>query len=178
MKKATKLLITAAAVAAVAGVSAVSFAAWSSNNTSKEITGGETAEIKVIGITSSTTLSKKIVPFDQVEGYKTATMTREYVVELVVEGDDIANKFIKVTHNATLASESYYMVKYDTTSTETEAPVKANYTNIGSNGVTYDITGSETDGKIYAHIILDSKDDNDMKKTVTFKFELVDAAVA
>ena len=178
MKKAVKAIIAASAVAAVVGVGAVSFAAWSGTNTSATV-NGETAKITTIGLAGSLTNSTlKLIPWNQVEGASNASYTKEYVVELTLTGDSIADKDIQVTYTGTLASGSNYMVKFDASDSTAATTVAATtgYANIltaASGTAKYDITGEES-GKVYAHIILDSSNTADMEQSVTFTFELVD----
>ena len=81
MKKKVKALVVAASVAAIAGIGAVSFAAWSgSTDTNKTITGatGEIDTIGAITVTPSTTSGSvdasgaitmnALVPYDQGSG--------------------------------------------------------------------------------------------------------------
>ena len=66
MKKAVKSLIIAASVAAIAGIGAVSFAAWSANETaSGTVTGSTTTVVTTIGDITVTQPTAKLKPYNQ-----------------------------------------------------------------------------------------------------------------
>lgn len=81
MKKTVKSLIIAASVAAIAGIGAVSFAAWDAGNVTEKPANGSTAtinttagELKVEGNNLSDTV--KLVPYDQVVQFNASTMAK------------------------------------------------------------------------------------------------------
>lgn len=84
MKKAVKALITAAAVAAVVGVGAVSFAEWQAGSTEPKSVSGTSGSIIVMGsLTAETDLNGKLlVPYDQSVQFNDGTMAKEMNITL------------------------------------------------------------------------------------------------
>lgn len=90
MKKVTKALITAATVAAVVGVGAVSFAKWEQGTSENATVTGTTGSIVILGdLSASDDLDGKLlVPYDQVDQFDPDTMAKEMTITLEYDGDD------------------------------------------------------------------------------------------
>ena len=171
MKKFVKPLIVASAVAAVAGIGAVSFAAWTSGTTTNNVTGGGTGFVSTSGFVSGSTssLTDKLLPYNQ--GSPSSGETLYYDILLKVAGNDLGDYKIQGSYTGTLTGKLYY--KVDQTESVT-------YSGSGWDELTTsaaDLNGGDEleAGDWYVHIALDSSDPGDMNQSLSFSFELVAA---
>ena len=106
MKKAVKSLIIAASVAAIAGIGAVSFAAWSGASDKTANTTELTGTVEAVGFASSTVTNtgKKLMPIDQEQSALGEDGVYYYVVALKTSGTDFTG--YKITVKAEGVSDS------------------------------------------------------------------------
>lgn len=186
MKKATKILITAAAVAAVAGVSAVSFAAWSGGSNTTQVVGGTTGQIKTIGDIEVTPTAasgsvsttdgvktytmKKLCPVDQSEATKPADCVTywEFDLSSATTGEGTTVKYTILGSIGAGTSDSATTTAKLKWSTAT--PSKDSGTEVSSTAA--DITGT----KVYVYLVADNTDG--MNATVSVTFGVVDTTPA
>lgn len=185
-KKITKLLIAATAIAAVMGVSAVSFAAWTGNNGGNATLSASTDGFGTIDIPDGDTPLAGLptdgvtfVPYNQTNmGSMTGTKVVSYKVK-----DFSTNVNYKlnltVTTESALKGSFYYMYG---DSEVTEAPADlVGWTKLtaGTAAVLAEGTAKEyttVTGK-YLSIVLDSSDNADMNKSgITFTVSLAQNA--
>lgn len=162
MKKTVKGLIVASAVAAVVGVGAVSFAAWSGGDTTKTVTDNTTGTVSVIGFGTETTLAKqeKLMPWDQPDaklngGIKIA----KYTLPTVKTNEDYKIT-VTVDKKNSWDGDLYVIVNSvaDTTASDPNAEGSLWKELNGTDSVfTFDKTG-DTAAQHYAYIILDSNE--------------------
>lgn len=119
MKKKVKSLIIAASVAAIAGIGAVSFAAWQGGAVTDKTASGTTGNIATasgeLTVTQNLSDTVKLVPYDQVVQFDSTTMAKMQTITLTyggegapaVAGMDIS---MKLTANSitTAATKLYY----------------------------------------------------------------------
>lgn len=199
MKKTVKSLIIAASVAAIAGIGAVSFAAWNTNvDSDVDITSGATGNVaSSVGFVVASagddaadiTLTGAIVPYDQPTGFKVGE-ENEVQYWSVALGDynvqAAAYKFTLTyktgytnplfTDSETPANSSsfYYSI---TDAAITAAPSDlTGWTALGSDvSMTAPAAAGTVSGK-YLNIVLKSDNMADMDKTgVQFTLTLADA---
>ena len=189
MKKKVKSLIIAASVAAIAGIGAVSFAAWNVNvdsNVDTNAGGLGNVTAATVGFvltgeqtaTPDLTLTDKLMPYDQ-----TSTETGETTM-WTVELADInvtANDWTATLTQTGITLESGSKFYYTVNTTEEQALPTTDLTAWtelnGTNAVT--ITNSEAQilTGYYLHIILDSDNLDDMGKSgAVFTLTLAEAA--
>ncbi|MCM1368473.1 MAG: hypothetical protein NC184_06680 [Roseburia sp.] len=175
-KKIVKPVVIAASVAAIVGIGAVSFAAWTGSNTNAALSNQTTGEVTLSGFGSNaaTTTDTALVPYNQVQGATGKTK----VVNVTLPGFTSEEaKDIKVTKTGDL---KLYVV-IDTTATKAlgNNPSLDDWNEIGT-GYTYNGTGAgltaTTATVYYAHIILDDSDASHMNTTWGVNFELVEHA--
>lgn len=170
MKKFLKPLVIATSVAAVAGIGAVSFAAWQSGTKTNPVSGATTGHVDTTGFAtgSTTSLSKTLLPYNQ--GSATGNDTLYYDIKLIVEGNDVANYEIKGNFTGTLLGKLYY--KLDTSETATYEGSDWTELTTTSTALTGVATLSAT--TYYVHIALDSNQTQtaDMDQSLSFSFEL------
>ncbi len=158
MKKTVKSLIIAASVAAIAGIGAVSFAAWESTVTDQTVNGtlGNITTTGSITLTQTGDLdTKKLVPYDQVQQWDASTMTKGFTISASC---DLAGK-ISMTATGDAATLIEYQKAGETAWTAfTAAAVEV------------------TADTVYS-FRLASSDEGDMKKTftITYSFAAADA---
>lgn len=178
-KKIVKPLVIAASVAAIAGIGAVSFAAWGGGTSNKTVTGGNTGHVDTTGFGSgsTTTLSKKLMPHDQpsIESDE----TKMYDILLVVEGNDVANYEIKGKYTAKNGESDYAWatgssLKYliDKNPTATYADSWTTWTPNEANSAAMVGGDTLTKDSWYVHVALVSGEAADMDITLEFSFEL------
>ena len=187
MKKATKILITAAAVAAVAGVSAVSFAAWAGGSNTTQVVGGTTGQIKTIGdiVVTPTAASgsvsttdgvktytmKNLCPVDQSDATKPADCVTywEFALSSATTGEGTTVKYTILgsigAGSSDSATANTAKLKWSTTT-----PSKDGGTVVSSEAA--DISGT----KVYVYLVADNTDG--MNATVSVTFGVVDATPA
>ncbi|MBD5132021.1 MAG: hypothetical protein HDT28_05465 [Clostridiales bacterium] len=192
MKKTVKSLIIAASVAAIAGIGAVSFAAWNANvDTDVDVTGGATGNIAAtVGFVvanagdnaTDLSLSGAIVPYDQSAGYAADGETEVQVWSVALGDYNVDAAAYKFTldyktgyTNPLDSSSSFYYSISDAAVTAAPADLTS-WTALGS-----DITMTAPDaagtvsGK-YLNIVLDSSKMADMDITgIQFTLTLADA---
>ncbi|MCH5156078.1 MAG: hypothetical protein J1F69_05665 [Clostridiales bacterium] len=161
MKKTVKSLIVAASVAAVAGIGAVSFAAWSgASNKTHTIESANTGTVVAVGFadgTTSTGTDKALMPIDQ-PSITSESQTYYYVVTLKTSGTDFTGYKIKATTEAVGSSSVPTGLKYQVTdsapTTGAEASLDENWKTLSG---TLDIVESPADNQTYTvYIVLDS----------------------
>ena len=189
MKKAVKLIIAAASAMSIVGVGAASFAAWQGDTeldkdylASGVGLGHITAT--VIGFTNtaeSTTLSDKLVPYNQVDAYDGVT----YYSIALPEHQATGAYSVKVTVSGpALEGTGAFYAQYGNSISGAPASLGTAWTKIDvTNGAVltgaYDADGDQSQlftGKC-VNIILDSGSLKDMDKSgYNFTIELVEAA--
>lgn len=183
MKKTVKALVIAASVAAVAGIGAVSFAAWEGGTKTNEVQNGGTGHVDTTGFGTGTmtTLSDKLMPYDQ--GSTTTGQTKYYDIKLVVEGNDVSNYKIQGYYTATKTSTDYswendselvYLIDQNETATYTGSGWTSWTAATSSSASDADLVGGGTltAGNWYVHVALDSEEAADMDVTLYFHFVL------
>ncbi|MCH5155668.1 MAG: hypothetical protein J1F69_03595 [Clostridiales bacterium] len=172
MKKTVKSLIVAASVAAIAGIGAVSFAAWSGGSVESKTAGTGTGHIETTAGTLTATsdlatASKKLVPYNQVKQFDASTMGKVEVITVgYTGGADVQymNITMTLTANAIATDGSKLMYKLEEVS---EAPSDTNgWTDLTLNtAVTLSSAASQ---KISIILVSDNTDDMDKSYTITF----------
>lgn len=169
MKKKVKALIVAASVAAVAGIGAVSFAAWSGSGATPVDKTGATGEVDTLGaITVTSNLDgKTLLPYDQA-GTLTATQIKVWQLDLeVVSTGAVATFEVKLgTADANdLGSGKLYIFTGETyadPSTGTAATgAPADWTALTTTATEIE---ADENGEATAYIILVSNSTDDMNK--------------
>lgn len=192
MKKTVKSLIIAASVAAIAGIGAVSFAAWNVNTDSNVDTnagglGNVTATVGFVLTGSDTatpdlTLTDKLMPYNQAAADVDTGETQMWSVALAdinVTAKDWTATLTQTGMTLESGSSFYYTVN----TTETEALPTTDlsaWTQLnGTNAVEITNTEAQTLKGYYLHIILDSSNLKDMDKTgAVFTLTLAEKADA
>lgn len=183
MKKTIKSLVIAASVAAIAGIGAVSFAAWS-GATNKEVKNEalSTGTVEAVGFAADSTIAnndKALMPIDQTT-INTGSETYFYVATLKTSGTDFTGYKIKVTAAANSGSSVPTGLKYkvtdsapDTGSVASSSTLSA-WDTLGTSSV--DIVTSVADNTTYTvYIALDSDNSNytaNAGKSFKITFEL------
>lgn len=182
VKRTARLTVVLAAIVAMVGIAAVSYAAWQGGTTAEA--QGATANIELIGFNEETAAlnfnlgDKKIVPYDQTAGYTEATMVKVISTEIPAFQTTGAYKIKvealdKTTGNATTL-DFWYQI--GTTAVTTAPANTTGWTLIGSENSDYTpatqpkVTTAVSDLKL--SIILDSSDYEDMNKEITFRVTL------
>ncbi|MDE5593138.1 MAG: hypothetical protein K2I75_04315 [Clostridiales bacterium] len=178
MKKTVKALIVAASVAAVVGVGAVSFAAWTgSGTTTASQNTNTTGSVSVVGFGNEASLAAvtNLMPWDQDSG----TTVAHYTLPKVTSG----NEGYKITVTADLKNSwtgSLYVIVDDSASTAASDPDTAanGWKAIDGTASVFTFTATgDTPKQLYAHVILDSDKSADMNQTYDLTFTLAaDAA--
>lgn len=182
MKKFVKPLVIAASVAAIAGIGAVSFAAWNGGTASKNVSGGTTGHVDTTGFGSGSTasLTDKLMPRDQT-GLGTGETTM-YNIKLVVEGNDAAD--YKITGNYTAKKngsdhtwESGSKLEYLIDNNATATYGTGTWTEWTASSTAADLVGGDslTAKDYYVHVALTSEEAGDMDVVLAFAFELAKA---
>lgn len=174
MKKFVKPLVIAASVAAIAGVGAVSFAAWSTGDPDDLTHGGATGSIKTdageLGATSNLSDTIKLVPYDQVAQYDSTTMAKMQTINLTyTQGTGAASSNYKFTMALTENNDSlslYY--KLGSASVPTAQDVTTDGWTALAVGTDVDLTLTSDAATI--NVILVSTDPDDMSKSYTITF--------
>lgn len=172
MKKFVKPLVIAASVAAVAGIGAVSFAAWSATP-NKEVANNSLGHENIVGLNQTISTVDDLVPYDQTATYADNVKT----VELKVEGATGAyNVKVEVSGwSAALESGSVLYVKITNSATaptiDDSNPI-TDWDDTASAVTTTDNFEKSVD-KVYAHFALKSDEPKDMDKTFTVTYTLV-----
>lgn len=181
MKKKVKALVIATSVAAIAGIGAVSFAAWEGQKT--QSTNQSTATITTLaGLATITAPGDELLPYDQ-PGTPAEGNTTMWNIAVKALGD-VSSYDLNCELTVTPASGKTFggtiRVLLDTTATAT-APTKEN---IGSWGTALTAgtptkinttTLATTDTTYYAHIVMVSSDaTNDMNADLALEFSLGD----
>ena len=164
MKKKVKSLIIAASVAAIAGIGAVSFAAWSEGSTSTATVGVDTGSIVTMGTLTATSNihgdgALKLVPYNQVDQFDGTTMTKFGEVTLAYTGGE-GTPVYKI---ALTANDDNLTLKYKVASS---AP--SDNTGFVAIPTTAEAITVAAGDKVY--IILESDDPEDMSKSFTVTF--------
>lgn len=167
MKKATKILITAAAVAAVAGVGAVSYAAWSGSAASTATVNGSAGVMATHGeivVTPETgtgtwdadsktvTMSKALFPNDQDSVPTDGAKFWKFTVTTPTTGD--ATVTYKMSGTMTAATQATTGAALHWSATEPSGKTTADTTNVLSGTATSVTLG--TDGVIYVYLTADN----------------------
>lgn len=177
-KKIVKPVVIAASVAAIVGIGAVSFAAWTGDNKNVSTQQGTTGSVTLTGFANATDVSitnAALVPYDQTEGltsnvYKMATVSLPKITS-----DDKVDIKVTVSEGTDV---SLYVQLVLATATAPTAPTENlnDWNAIGSSGYTFKGTGDGikgTDVEYKAYIVLSSNTTGDMGKNYTVNFELV-----
>ncbi len=184
MKKKVKSLIIAASVAAIAGIGAVSFAAWNTKvDKDVNVNGGATANVETtVGFVltgedtsvADLTLTGAILPYDQGEG------TRIWSVAL---GDyNVKNAAYTFTlsyatdNTTTLATGSAFYYSISDTAVAAAPTDLTSWTELATAVTMEAPTAAGTVTGKYLNIVLKSDDMADMNKTgIKFTLTLADA---
>ncbi len=160
-KKIVKPLVIAASVAAIAGIGAVSFAAWSGNsNSNVTSSGNNTGNITMIGFTGTPTLAniEGLLPYNQGSG-KTIGSVQLPAYE--------ANEAYTITVTTTSSLTLYVNVGAEIT-TAPSATTAEGWKAITAATFDFTVTAAgttETVNDKYLNIILDSSVSTDMNQT-------------
>ena len=186
IKRATKLLILTFAVAAVLGVSAVSFAQWTGSTPSFTTANASVGQVELIGFTGVTTDwslgSKKLIPYDQGLTLD-ADDDRAYVLSNQLPVYEAQGDYkIKVTlASSDKAGYSFKVLVDDAGVTAVNADTdftdwKSLTLDAGS-AAEFTFTQATYDSAVtsYLSVALVSADNRAMNATVSFKVELVQA---
>ncbi len=164
MKKTVKSLIIASSVAAIAGIGAVSFAAWQSGTTSVDKTGS-TGNIDTIGsIAVTDDLSgKTLIPFDQTTAE--ADQLKMWTLNITVTSTG-ATPTLKVALGTADTNDIGAGKLYIYTGTEalTDAPAANGGAAPAADWAALTATATEIKSGTKAYIILVSSDSTDMDK--------------
>lgn len=178
MKKTVKSLIIAASVAAIAGIGAVSFAAWNTNVDNDAVTnagglGNVTATVGFVLTGSDTatpelSLTGKLMPYNQATADVETGETQMWSVALA-DINVTAKNWTATLTQAGMTLESGSKFYYTVNTTETQALPTTDLTAWtelnGTNAVEITNTEAQTVSGYYLHIILDSSSLKDMDKT-------------
>ncbi|MDE6201459.1 MAG: hypothetical protein K2M47_06255 [Clostridiales bacterium] len=179
MKKTVKGLIIAASVAAVVGVSAVSFAAWQAGDAKTQAVAGTTGSINTVGSITVTpgddmgTLAamSALYPVDQGAGYLTYW---EFTVTTTGQGAQTVKIEGGLTEGTADGKTALGAAKLYWTATQPTSATTAVETNeIGTTAK--EITLSE-DNKVYVYMV--AGDTDAMKATIDLTFSATAAAEA
>lgn len=173
MKKTVKSLIIAASVAAIAGIGAVSFAAWNGGNGDKEVTTtGALGDVKVYGFGAATTTAwtGTLVPYDQpantiaTGGVTIASVTLPSLTAVTGQKVTVKAELQSYTASIDTAEITYkndlYVVASETAITDPSTIVDAANKIDATNGVDVVTTlTSDITDKVYTlYFALDSND--------------------
>ena len=185
MKKFVKPLVIAASVAAIAGIGAVSFAAWSAgNNNTETTTGNETGAVSVLEFdtTKPVALTTALLPIDQnvTDTDKTPVLGSVTFTIKTSEGyeksDFKLNVAIDNIKDSTGAASTLTDGVYVSATAPTDATA-ATGTKVTAAGV--DVEYTITDGATYTlYIWLQSGDTADMNHTFDLVYTLADGDTA
>lgn len=165
MKKTVKSLIIAASVAAIAGIGAVSFAAWSGSSTKTESTGNQASgTVEAVGFAADTVITntgKKLMPIDQAS-VDSETQAYYYAVALKTSGTDFTG--YKITVKAEAVGDSVVpsglkcAVLENAPTTGTGATLSGTWITLGGTTSAQNlVTSGLADNKTYnVYIVLDS----------------------
>lgn len=178
MKKTVKSLIVAASVAAIAGIGAVSFAAWSGGNpediTHSGASGSIVTAAGTLGATSNLSDTVKLVPYDQVAQYSATTMAKMQTINLTyTQGSGAASSNYNFTMALTKNDDSlalYY--KLGTATVPTNGGEDYNVTDDGWIAFTLDedVDLTLTSDAATINVILVSTATGDMNKSYEITF--------
>lgn len=186
MKKKVKSLIIAASVAAVAGIGAVSFAAWNVNvDSAVDATGGALGNVAAtVGFvvvsngaqTPDLTIADKLMPYDQAEADLETGEIQMWTVALaninVTEKAWTAKLELKSDSETLETGSKFYYTVATTAPNHAEAADLANWKELnGTNLVEIANSEAQTLTGYNLYIILDSTNLKDMDKS-GFKFTL------
>lgn len=191
IRKKTSFMLLAASTAAVVGVAAVSFAAWTGNNgnlTASAATGS--AYLFGFGTANpEVELSKDLVPYNQVNGYDTTTCATSATLTLpdyeVVGAYSITVELDDVITNAdgeaaSLATGTSFYVTAQTDKTVSATMSLEGWEQIDADGATFtynDATAGEVKNKVLTFILV-SENSADMNLSVQFNVTLTDLTPA
>lgn len=185
MKKTVKSLIIAASVAAVAGIGAVSFAAWQGGNTTNATQTGTTGNVAVIGTlaVSGATGFDNLVPYDQqtqntadsdTYQYDASTMSLMASVIVTYTADTNANGDDVLTYSID-KGDSTLTLKYTVTAAAETAPANdATWTAIGATAT--EMANFESGQKVFIRLESTTTADMNERFTITFTVEAEKAA--
>lgn len=167
--KIVKPLVIATAVAAVAGIAAVSFAEWKGATKDLTVTGHTGEIVTSANITADSNLSgenaKLLVPYNQVQQYEASTMTKVWEITLTPGADEsLTNYVYTITTTSTLNLYVYtgkvedYAAPSGTIDFDDE---DCGWSKLSNTATTVTLDS----GKIY--VILDSSNNNDMDKEIS-----------
>lgn len=102
--KIVKPLVIATAVAAVAGIAAVSFAEWKGATTDLTVTGSTGEIVTSANITTNSNLSDtvKLVPYDQAQQFSSTTMAKVWIIGLTATSGSLSDYNYSITTESTL----------------------------------------------------------------------------
>lgn len=190
MKKTVKSLIIAASVAAIAGIGAVSFAAWSGTGSKNVTTSGNLGDVETVGYASAsvTGWSGTLVPYDQpestIKGDGGIVMSIELPSVTAVAGQKVLIKctvtgYTPTANTAEITYKNDLYVMYQVEDEDEEGPsaddIKAANKIVGSSDIelkAFTATTTET-GVLY--FMLDSNDLAARNAQYSFTITLTDA---
>lgn len=181
MKKFLKPLVIATSVAAVAGIGAVSFAAWSGGTNSGGTATGQLGSITAYGFDtalSATMGENKLMPYNQPS--VSANQVKVWSVALpTVTGSDATKIQVRLTSDPGLDSSSGIYVKYSTSDVSDAPTALTDYQKLTTSDVdltsaTFAANSQGADGG-YLVVALDSSKLADMTKNFSITVTLVAA---
>lgn len=175
MKKKIKALVIATSVAAVAGIGAVSFAAWSSTNHETATSTGANGAVSLLGFSANTATGfTGLLPYDQVASTDPSETNKTMAkITLPSVVDDGKTFDITVTSDATLGTGSklFVCVSESAPTAAFAGAATTEWLEIDADGAVFeDLTGN---GARTAYFVMVSTDTADMSATynITFKVE-------
>ncbi len=177
MKKKIKALVIATSVAAVAGIGAVSFAAWSSTNHETATSTGANGAVSLLGFSANTATGfTGLLPYDQVASTDPSEANKTMAkIALPTIVDDSKTFDITVTSDASLAATSkMYVCVSDTAPTTFAGAATTEWLELNSTGVTFEDFDS-TKTNLNAYFVLVSTDTADMNATYNITFKVAEA---
>ena len=180
MKKFVKPLVIAASVAAIAGVGAVSFAAWSAGtDNTKDVENNTLGKVSVLKFDTSVTTSPVtgLLPIDQnTDAYDATTNPVYGVTEFQIvtsAGYGYSDFKLKVEIDATGIDAGTKFYVSDTAPSASSKGTEIDATNGAE--LTYNI---QTSGNYSLYVCHDSSEDADMEKSFKLTLTLSDGTTA
>lgn len=181
MKKAIKSLVIAASVAAIAGIGAVSFAAWEDEGIKSGSAGGTLGSITAYGFDSalSETLTGTLMPYDQED--TSGQQVTFWSIELpTVTAAGGAKLQVAFASDPGLDAESGIYVKWSSEEVEAAPEGTTGYQKLTTSaadltGATYEAESYGVDGG-YLTVILDSDVLSDMGASFSITVTVVSTA--
>ena len=178
MKKATKAIIAASAVAAVVGVGAVSYAEWKGGAHTDATATGKTATISLKGFDASTITgpTANLLPYDQ--GSDVGGNVRVWSLELpTITAAEATKLQVNFTESSTLSVYVKWSETTVSTHGVTDTPTAAGYQALSSTptdlaGAKFNANASEKEAG-YLVVILDSSNTSDMNKDIKITVSVI-----